>query len=323
VAIQHGGDARARLLRKLDEVGLPFGQICKSFFQGPQTGAAPVYVLDRREVDEAAGLVTVYSPARQGTLTLESAVAKRLVKGSLDARRYWIEEAGHCLVFPYRGDRLIPPEEFAERYPLCWAYLLENRERLESRAGGKMRHAGWYGYLYPNDVASLEQAKLLTPSIARHASFSFDGFGHHYLAGGGGGYGIVLKEYDLKISLDWAYVLALLNSRLLDFYLHSISQPSRAGWHTYHRRYLERLPIRCLNLEDFPALGYHGRIALSVMASIHLQKRLACAGARDKDLRGDLAGRIARMDAEIDALVYEVYELTEEEIALVERETHR
>jgi hypothetical protein len=59
------------------------------------------------------------------------------------------------------------------------------------------------------------------------------------------------------------------------------------------------------------------------MASIHLQKRLAYAGARDKDLRGDLAGRIARMDAEIDALVYAVYELTEEEIALVERETHR
>jgi len=54
-----------------------------------------------------------------------------------------------------------------------------------------------------------------------------------------------------------------------------------------------------------------------------LQKRLACAGARDKDLRGDLAGRNARMDAEIDALVYEVYELTEEEIALVERETQR
>ena len=34
--------------------------------------------------------------------------------------------------------------------------------------------------------------------------------------------------------------------------------------------------------------------------------------------RHDLARRIERLDAEIDALVYELYELTEEEIAIVE-----
>jgi len=51
---------------------------------------------------------------------------------------------------------------------------------------------------------------------------------------------------------------------------------------------------------------------------LRLQKEHAQAEARKEDRRHDLARQVARLDGQIDALVYELYGLTEEEIAVVE-----
>ena len=47
--------------------------------------------------------------------------------------------------------------------------------------------------------------------------------------------------------------------------------------------------------------------------------RVTCKGVKE-DRRHDLACRIERLDAEIDALVYELYGLTEGERAIIERD---
>jgi len=49
-----------------------------------------------------------------------------------------------------------------------------------------------------------------------------------------------------------------------------------------------------------------------------VQKEHAQAEALKEDRRHDLARQIERLDAQIDALVYELYGLTEEEIEIVE-----
>jgi hypothetical protein len=51
---------------------------------------------------------------------------------------------------------------------------------------------------------------------------------------------------------------------------------------------------------------------------LQLQKEHAQAEALKEDRRHDLARQIAQLDAQIDALVYELYGLTEEEVAVVE-----
>jgi type I restriction-modification system DNA methylase subunit len=307
-----------RILCKLDEAGIPFGRICERMFQGLVTSADPVYVLDMRDVDETAGLVTTYSKERARTYKLELGVTKPLLKGSLHMRRYRIEPVSRYVIFPYRDGELIPTNEFAEQYPKCWAYLLENRERLESRERGKMRHEGWYGYVYPKNLTLFEQPKLLTPSIAQRASFSYDAEGHYYFVGsgggGGGGYGIILKEGDLSP----IYVLGLLNSRLLDFYLQNISSPFRHGWYAYNKQYIERLPIRRINFGDPADVARHDRMVAWVEKMLLLQQEKAAADAALLDIRHDLARQIEQLDAQIDALVYELYGLTEGEIAVVE-----
>lgn len=51
-----------------------------------------------------------------------------------------------------------------------------------------------------------------------------------------------------------------------------------------------------------------------------LQRELAAAERSLDDARHDLTRRVARVDREIDGLVYELYGLTEAEIGAVERE---
>jgi hypothetical protein len=51
---------------------------------------------------------------------------------------------------------------------------------------------------------------------------------------------------------------------------------------------------------------------------LEVQKQKAEADALLTDARHDLARQIEQLDAQIDALVYELYGLTVEEIALVE-----
>ena len=55
------------------------------------------------------------------------------------------------------------------------------------------------------------------------------------------GYGITLKR-DAKEPV--AYLLGLLNSRLLDFYLKHVSTTMRGGYFRYFTQFLEQLPIR-------------------------------------------------------------------------------
>ena len=132
-----------------------------------------------------------------------------------------------------------------------------------------------------------------------------------------------VKRRDLKISNEEAsfvrqyhlfYLLGLINSRVATFYLQMMLgmaieiNPETA----------RQLPIRRINFDDPADVARHDRMVEMVEEMLRLQKEHAEAEALKEDRRHDLARRIERLDAEIDALVYELYELTEEEIGVVE-----
>jgi hypothetical protein len=295
---------------------MPLGEVGK-LFVGLQTNADQVYVLEAR----AGGndrLVSAYSRATDRVYRMEREVVVPLLKGSLDMRRYRIESAARFVVFPYENGTLIPAKDFSKRFPKCWAYLKENRKVLAQREHGKMNDEGWYGYVYPKNLTLYRQPKILTPSIANRASFCYDKSGQYYFVGsgggGGGGYGIILTP-DLHSSL---FVLGLLNSRLLDFYLKSISSPFRQGYYAYNKQYIEHLPIRRINFDDPADKQRHDVMVALVEEMLQLQKDHAEAEREKWDKRDILKRRTDDVDIQIDALVYELYGLTDEEIKIVE-----
>ena len=112
------------------------------------------------------------------------------------------------------------------------------------------------------------------------------------------------------------YLLGLLNSRLLRWYFPFVSGTFRGGWLSANRQFLSQLPIRPIDFSDPTDAGRHAWMAALVERMLALHRKLAAARTPDEKLR--LERQIAAADQEIDALVYELYGLTEEEIHIVE-----
>ena len=136
---------------------------------------------------------------------------------------------------------------------------------------------------------------------------------HEYCLMASGGFSISMKP---DTGLAPEYILGLLNSKLLFWRLRSISNKFRGGWITCTKQYVGTLPIRVPDLAVHDRLRRHDRIVSLVRRMLDLRKRLISANtAHERTL---LERQNAATDRQIDRLVYELYELTDAEIAVVE-----
>jgi hypothetical protein len=126
------------------------------------------------------------------------------------------------------------------------------------------------------------------------------------------GYGVIVKDKQLS----FFYVLGLLNSQLLFNHLLGMGTLLRGGYVRFWTQYIEQLPIRTINFSDPADKARHDKMVTMVERMLDLNKRKA--EAKDDSERERLQRVIDSTDRQIDALVYELYGLTPEEIAVVE-----
>ncbi len=219
------------------------------------------------------------------------------------------------IIFPYeidnRSSRLIPEQELRERFPNAFAYLKSRRGELENRK----QYAQWYGYSAPRSLALHSFAQIVVPLLANRGLFAFlppeDREKLCIMASGG--FTITITE---SCSLNPKYVLGLLNSKLLFWKLQQASNVFRGGWITCTKQYFGELPIRTINFTDKADRARHDKVVSLVEGMLAAKKQLQLARTdRDKDF---YTNKCHALDRQIDALVYELYELTDDEIALVE-----
>jgi len=305
----------AELFNKLEKMPVKLKDISKKIFQGLVTGADSVFILENVKDDQ------FFSNATNKEYSLEKDLLHPLCKGSLDIRRYYIGNITKSILFPYKiingKAHLLSVQELESDFPCIWNYLIECREILESRERGKWKHSRWYAFGRSQNLNAMEQKKILTPSIANSASYTLDKLGVYYFVGsgggGGGGYGITLKE-DEEVSYE--YILGLLNSKLLDMYLKSISSRFSHGYYAYNRQYIERLPIKTIDFQNKTETAKHYRIVDLVNTVLKLQNRiLKMKSPTEKTV---IERQINTINNQIDHIAYELYNLNNEEIALVE-----
>jgi len=304
---------RGKLKAKLDAVPTRLGDLSDHIFQGLKTGADTVFILD--VVQREPKLLTVRSRARRRQYTLESDLLKPLIKGH-EMRRYRIVEPARVVLFPYHAAKLIPKERLQSQYPAIWSYLEDNRSALENREAGRWRGPSWFGFSRIQNLDKFDSPKVITPDVAASARYSLDGKGVFYFSGGGaGGYGIALRQ-----GTPPEYILALLNSRLLDWYLHQVSSPFRGGYFSYESRFIGQLPIIMAKSARDKTVRELASLALR-MPDLH--GRLAAKGEVQDNEREQIDREIAITDHQIDDLVYDLYGLTTKERALVVSEIRR
>ncbi len=122
--------------------------------------------------------------------------------------------------------------------------------------------------------------------------------------------------YNNRTRMDFRFVLGVLNSRLLSFYYRCKSLTNRKSIAQVKKVDLDCLPIARLDLSAPADKLVHDRMVELVERMLSLHKQLSSAGtAHQKTV---IQRQIDTTDHQIDRLVYELYGLSEEEIAIVE-----
>jgi len=306
-----GGTA---LFERLSRMPVKLESTTDRIFQGLKTSADKIYIVE--ELERKPGRVKVYSPEKEAEYWLEPGLLHPLIKGG-DSKRYALSRTNRLILFPYAPEangpvRLISDRILKAQYPLTWVYLVDNKTYLENREHGKMRGAMWYGFGRSQALDVMPLPKIFTPDIAMRASFSWDETGEVFFTGGvAGGYGILVKEGYTR-----EYILGLLNSKVLEWIIKQSATQMRGGYYSFESRFIRTLPIHQANLADPADKARHDRMVKLVEQMLDLHQRLAAAP--DDGAKQRLQRVVEATDAQIDALVYELYGLTPEEIALVE-----
>ena len=102
-----------------------------------------------------------------------------------------------------------------------------------------------------------------------------------------------------KSDIDLKILLGILNSKLIEYYLHKVAPVKQGGYFSYGATVLEKIPI-CYPRES----QKEGLLCL-------VEKVLSTK-------KNNPSADTSALESEIDRLVYQLYGLTEEEIKIVE-----
>jgi len=116
---------------------------------------------------------------------------------------------------------------------------------------------------------------------------------------------------------DLCYVLGLLNSKFLNFiYIESVKESGRVFPQVKLAK-VRALPFRRINFDNPDDVAKHDKMVTFVERMLDLHKQLASAKIPDEKTR--IQREIDITDKQIDNLVYELYNLTDEEIEVIEQ----
>jgi len=306
------------LFEKLSNMTVKLGDVAR-IFQGLVTGADKVFVLEETTPPKS-GLIKIKDQDGDEWL-LESEVLRPFLN-NVTVSTFERPVFHHWLIFPYRlhGKKadLVQSEEMSNSYPRVWNYLKNKSNILRGREGGKWNHERWYAFGRNQNLTEMDEPKLIVQVISRQGRYAYDDMGIYFTGGGNGPY-YGVRWFGLGNLHSLHYLQVLLNSHLLDWYLHQISSPFRGGYWSYGKRFIEQLPIRVINFSNSTDKARHGKMVKLVEQMLSLHKQLAAAKTPDEETR--IQRHIDATDQQIDSLVYELYGLNEKEIQIVEGRT--
>jgi len=119
-------------------------------------------------------------------------------------------------------------------------------------------------------------------------------------------------QYDLR------YVLALINSRLMNYYYQSLNPEKGEALAEVKATNVKRLPIRRVNFGNSAEKKMHDDLVALVNKMLELNKKLKALPEFEAEHRLALEKEIEHIDKTIDGLVYKLYDLAGDEIEIVE-----
>ncbi|HSV89191.1 MAG TPA: DUF559 domain-containing protein, partial [Bacteroidales bacterium] len=272
-----------------------FSDAFEGIFVGLQTSRDDLYVFECIGKNDFKLKVPISGKEYQ----LERDLFKPFLMGK-DVQRYSYLETNRYVFFPYEirngNAEVVSIEEIKTRFPKTYAYVSDHEnifKARESGKAGKMQH--WHTYIYPKNLNKFEQPKLSSMEIcANHPNVTLN---HEKLYHTTKAYSWVKKEATKE---SYEYLLAIANSKLLWWFLKTTGDTLQGDARTFKTNYLNPFP-----LPEVVSSETENAIAEKVKEVLVHKKQNPSADT-------------TALETQIDQSVYQLYDLTEEEIKIVE-----
>jgi hypothetical protein len=290
-------EATHDLLTKLRRIGKPLGEyVNKKIYYGVKTGLNEAFVIGE-------GTYSAFlADDRKNAELLRPFLAGK------DVKRYQTPIVSKYLIsIPNGWTRSNAPKGkdpwtwFQKTHPTIATHL----EPFKEAASKRWDKGEYWWELRPCDYyTEFDRPKILWPEIAGNARFTFDSVSLY-----------ANNKVYLIPSTDMA-LLGMLNSALLRLFIESICTDLQGDSYNFSAIFVAKTPIwlpRPGNQEDAERRSLLSSLVSSIMDLSRIQSR-----AKTDHERIALQRQIDATDKQIDALVYELYGLTEDEIRIVE-----
>jgi len=286
-----------------------------NIFQGVVTGIDSIYFLKTCDHgDTERDVVEVFSERENQVVKMESAILKPVLKGD-NVARYQEPANKYYTIYPYIEQegktKIIEETILSKRYPLAYKYLSNYKDELRNlRVKYKTNPIYWYSCHRGREITLFEQKRIITPEISLGCNMTICPAGQYHNTQ----VYSFLPKADRKENLH--YWLGILNSNVMWFFMKNTGTFLRGGYVRYKTEYLKPFPIRTIDFSNQTDKACHERMVQLVEQMLDLQKQLPNAKTgHDQTL---IQRQIEATNRQIDRLVYELYGLTEEDIAVVE-----
>ncbi|WRD60229.1 class I SAM-dependent DNA methyltransferase [Helicobacter pylori] len=275
---------------KMESVGTPLKDWDIQIYRGILTGANEAFIITTEKREEILNACKTQEE-RKRTETL----IKPILRGK-DIKRYSYEWADLWVINTHNGYTSnlkfkIPPIDI-EKYPATKAHLDSHYDTIATRSdqGDTPYHLRNCAYL-----EDFEKEKIVYPETSQGAYFIYENSGIFLEKTA---FMIVSDAYNLKL------LTALLNSKLITFYFKNFCGGCILGksGYQYNKHALEKIPIPKITPQNQKLADKITDGAKQILE------------AKEKDPKANTQ----KLEKEIDALVYQLYNLTDEEIKIIE-----
>ncbi|PSQ54646.1 restriction endonuclease [Halobacteriales archaeon SW_8_68_21] len=235
-----------QIIDQIEKQPLNLADATKKIYQGIITSADDIYLIE--EVEQRGNLTLVENGYGE-QFEIESELLYPFLKGQ-DVKRYKPLNPPRKIIFPYQenpeGLDLISEAELKSEFPRASKYLKSYESDLRSRDSEGMDNERWYDFTRAQNMNEFFNEKIVTPEISLGGNFTIDRSGMLHKSKV---YGIVTQDRIID-----EYLLTILNSRLLWFYLQSTGYVLRGGYFTFKTDYLEPFCIPSIQTANQTAL---------------------------------------------------------------------
>jgi hypothetical protein len=270
-------------------------EITEYIFVGIQTGKDEVFYVKEKEIKE---------------YNLEKEIVIPILKGK-DVNKYKVNWGGTYCIYPYHKttNKVIEEKELSSKYPNVYSYLVEKKELLKGRDYFDKSSKLWYELWCERNYIKFQQKKIINAEISDNNRFYLDETG--FLGNTKTFSTVLIKEWEQHYN----YILGVLNSKTLEFYHKQISVPKAGGFFEYKTQFINQYPIPKINFKNKSEVDMYNLISQSAQQLIQLNQDLQTATLETK--KEQIKQKIEYNQDKINSLVYQLYDLTKEEIELL------